>query len=142
MSKPKKWDSMTTEEQESWMENKRKICRKWRKENPQRNRDLNNKWKRENPNKVRDSVYKWMAKNPEKVKSYKKSQAALERNREFEKTYLIVRRKKREENPLNRREIERKSREKLRNQAAADQFFILAGAAQTITEAISKLKNK
>ena len=66
----------------------------------------------------RESQRKYRVANPEKV-------------REKERKY-------RAENPEKRRESDRKTKQKTKNQSAADQFFIMAGAAEQLT----KLKPK
>ena len=81
----------------------------------------------------RKSAAKYRETNLEKGRDYSRKwrEANLEKARE-------IYRKWREENPKKAREACRKTYCKLRQKAAADQFFILAGAA----ESISKLKLK
>ena len=111
MAKPKNWDSMTPSEQEAWLLRKREQC-------------LNRvrKYREANREKVREADRKSYKANPNKKR---------EHSRKWEKA-----------NPEKAREACRKRvikfRQKSRQQTAADQFFILAGAA----ESISKLKLK
>jgi hypothetical protein len=87
--------------------------------------------------KERGYVLKWRKLNGEKVqekskeRSRKWRKANREKKREREREY-------RKANPEKILERERKSKQKTKQQTAADQFFILAGAA----ESISKLKLK
>jgi hypothetical protein len=83
-----------------------------------RKRESNRKHRKANPEKERKRERKWREANPEKLREH------------F--------RKYREANREKRRESSLKSYCKSRQQTAADQFFILAGAA----ESISKLKLK
>ena len=68
--------------------------------------------------KVREYDRKWQAANPEKMREFK--------------------RKWSDANPEKVREKDRKLYRKTRQQSAADQFFIMAGAAEQLT----KLKPK
>ena len=70
--------------------------------------------------KDRERNRKWREANPEKVR---------ERKRKYH-----------EANLEKVRERKRKYREKNRNQAAADQFFIMAGAAEQISKIFSARK--
>jgi hypothetical protein len=83
-----------------------------------RKRELDRKWHEANPEKVRG-------------KSRKYYEANREKQREKDRKYY-------EANPEKMREQSLKSYQKAKQQSAADQFFILAGAA----ESISKLKLK
>jgi len=72
--------------------------------------------------KQREHVRKWRKANPEKARE----------------KYRKCARKWREANPEKQRELKRKTYRKTRQQSAADQFFIMAGAAEQLT----KLKPK
>lgn len=52
MSKPKKWDIMTTEEQEAWRAMKRRAALKWRKSNLEKARKNFQNWYNLNRDKV------------------------------------------------------------------------------------------
>jgi hypothetical protein len=104
MSKPKKWPTMTVEEQEAWRENK-KTKEKARNQNPER--IAYQKSRNQNPERI--AYQKAYRQNPE----YKASRRTQE-YQASQNAYL----------------------KKLRDQAAADQFFVMAGAA----EQISKIK--
>ena len=118
MSKPKKWDLLSSVEQEAWRMRNREGCRKYREENPEKCREQKRKRYESNRDKVRESSRKWRVSNPEK--------------------YREAKRKYREANLKKAREISLKSYYKTRKQTAADQFFIMAGAAEQLT----KLKPK
>lgn len=109
---------MTPSEQEAWRERKREYVRKWHAANPEKVREYKRKWEAANPEKMREKKRKWREVNPKKVLEYQ--------------------RKYRNANPEKDQERCRKTYRKTRQQSAADQFFILAGAA----ESISKLKLK
>ena len=83
-----------------------------------RKRESNRKHRKANPEKERKRERKWREANPEKLREH------------FRKHY--------EANPEKCRESSRKCRQKTRQQSAADQFFIMAGAAEQLT----KLKPK
>lgn len=86
-------------------------------------------WRRE---KYREAYHKWRAKNPEKRREADRNRYAAnaKKRRESQRNWAAL-------NPEKRREYERKSRNKSCNQSAADQFFVMAGAA----EQISKITN-
>ena len=118
MSKPKNWDALSHVEQEAWRDKKRESERKWREANPEKMREQARKWYLANCEKHLELSRKWREANPEKKQ---------ERNRKW-----------REANPEKARESGRKSYYETRQQTAADQFFIMAGAAEQLT----KLKPK
>jgi len=101
-------------------ENKEKILeleRKRKAANPERFREKDRKWASENKQKVAENSRRWRAANPEKARE--------------------VSRKYRESNPEKVLEKHRKHRERKRNQSAADQFFIMAGAAEAIKDTLN-----
>ena len=81
-------------------------------------RESDRKWREANPEKARESVRKYREANPEKKRKtdHKYRKANLEKVRESNC----------------------KTKQKAKNQSAADQFFIMAGAAEQLT----KLKPK
>lgn len=133
MAKPAKWDSMTPSEQEAWREKQREHVRKWRKDNHEKHLESKRKRYEANPEKQREQNRKWREANPEKERESRREQYAANSEKVRESN-----RKWSEANPEKRREINLKSYYKTRQQTAADQFFILAGAA----ESISKIKLK
>jgi hypothetical protein len=114
MSKPKKWDTMTPEEREAWMVKKRDHARKWRAANPEKCRESCRNSRAANPEKKRENDRRWRAENPKKRRGHS--------------------RKWRDENPEKSREIDRKCKSKSKTQTAADQFFIMAGAAEALKQ--------
>lgn len=79
--------------------------------------------------KSREACRKCIAANPQKYREIRKKwrDSNPEKNSE-------INRKWREENREEYREARRKSFKKKRKQAAADQFFIMAGAAESISQ--------
>ena len=122
MAKPAKWDSMTPSEQEAWREKNQKACRKWYAANREKVRKSSRKWQAANPGKKREFDRKYREANLDKRRknASRYREANLEKVREYNRKRMI------------------KSRQKTLQQTAADQFFIFAGAA----ESISKLKLK
>jgi len=116
--KPKNWDALSPVEQEAWRVKKQESDRKWREANTEKAREKSRKWRNANLEKCRERELKYREANPEKRRKA---------NREW-----------REANRDELRERCRKSYCKSRQQSAADQFFILAGAAEQLT----KLKPK
>ena len=109
---------MTPSEQEAWRAKGRESNRKYRAENPEKTRELGRKYYEANREKRRESVRKWLEANSEKQReSARKHYAA---------------------NSEKQRESARKAAKKAKQQTAADQFFIMAGAAEQLT----KLKPK
>jgi len=152
MSRPKAFNTWTPEQQEDWLEKRREYLRKWaaanRKKNPEKVADNQRKWRASNPEKVTEGERKWRASNPEKVaESQRKHYAAnVEKFAEKQRKYRAAnpekvtdkQRKYREANP----NYYRKYRAAIRQQDAADQFFVMVGAAQQISEAIGKPNKK
>ena len=95
-------------------EKAREKCRKWRSANAKKIKEIRRKLRADNPEKFRDLGRKYYAAKIEKER---------ERNR---KNYAANAEKKREQS--------QKSKTKRRNQAAADQFFIMAGAVESISQ--------
>lgn len=118
MYKPKNWDLLSPVEQEAWRERKREYVRKWHAANPEKVREYKRKWEAANPKKMREKKRKWREANPKKARE--------------------AQRKYRNANPEKDQERCRKRYHKTRQQTAADQFFIMAGAAEQLT----KLKPK
>ena len=46
--------------------------RKWRKENPEKDRERKRKWRKENPEKAKEQSRKWKKENPEKDRAHKR----------------------------------------------------------------------
>ena len=84
----------------------KEIVRKWQKKNPEKVKEYNKKWQKKNPEKVKEIVRKWQKKNPEKVKE--RQRKYREENPEKVKERH---RKYREENPEKVKELVRKWRE-------------------------------
>ena len=122
MYKPKNWDLLSHVEQEAWREKKREASRKHYAANTKKVLEAGRKWCKENREKKREI-------------SRESQRKRYEANREKLKEYA---RKYYKANHEKRRKSDRKTKQKTRQQTAADQFFILAGAA----ESISKLKPK
>ena len=118
MYKSKNWDLLSPIEQEALRVNARKINRKYREANAEKCRESRRKNYEANREKKIEYARKWAAANLDKVRESKR------------KNYKA--------NPEKSLERKRKLRHKTRQQTAADQFFILAGAAEQLT----KLKPK
>ena len=118
MAKPAKWDSMTPGEQEAWRVKQRGYQRKYSELDSKKVREAKRKYYEANFEKCREYQRKHYAANPEKHRKSK--------------------RKWREANLEKSRKDALEAYYKTRQQSAADQFFIMAGAA----ESISKLKPK
>ena len=117
-SKPKNWDALSTVEQEAWQAKQRGKDRKYYEANRERKREKDRKYYEANPEKQRERKLKYYEANPEKQREQK--------------------RKYREANREKLRKKSLKSYYKTLQQTAADQFFIMAGAAEQLT----KLKPK
>ena len=118
MYKPKNWDALSPVEQEAWRVKDRESCRKYYEANREKKLEKRRKYREANREKLRERWHKHYAANPEKQReSARKHYAA---------------------NPEKQRESARKAAKKAKQQAAADQFFIMAGAAEQLT----KLKPK
>lgn len=135
MSKPKSWDSLTPEAQEAWKQKERARLRKYRAENPEKTRELLLKYWAKNTEKINDRKRKYYAKNTEKINENMREWRA--KNPKKTKEYG---RKHHAKNLEEIREKQRKQKRKYRNQKAADQFFILAGAAESLTNLITQNK--
>jgi hypothetical protein len=61
--KTRKWRDENPEKQ-------REYARRWQAENPEKVRDKNRRWRAENPEKVREAVRRWQSENPEKQREY------------------------------------------------------------------------
>lgn len=158
MSKPKKWPTMTPEEQEAWLERRRESRRKWQVKNPEKVREKKRKWndankeknreqsrnyREANPERVIETARKWRSKNKEKVREYSRKRRAANPEKVLEydrkrrasnpEKFREKWRKYREENLEKARETDRKRFKKSADQVAADQFFLMTGAAEQIT---------
>ena len=122
MTKPKNWDLLLPVEQEAWRAKKRESDRKYREENTEKLRESKRKYREANCEKARELRREQYAANPEKVREWNRKwrESNLEKHRESDRKRMI------------------KFRHKTRQQSAADQFFIMAGAAEQLT----KLKPK
>ena len=98
-----------------------------------KDRERNRKYYEANRDKVLEACCKWKLANPEKKRESdrKWQKANSKKTQESDRKWRVA-------NPEKHREAVRKSKRKAKQQTAADQFFILAGAA----ESISKLKLK
>jgi len=87
--------------------------------------------------KEREYRRKLHAANREKVAEYQRKYRAANREK-----FAEYHRKRRAANAEKFAEYDRKRRAAARQQDAADQFFVMAGAAQQISEVIGKPKQK
>jgi hypothetical protein len=110
MTKPKSFGTWTTEKQEEWREKQREIQRQSYQRNPQKAHKNCARWRKNNPEKLREIKESWRKLNTDKIN----------RSRYF----------KRMECP----EIKKQENLRYRNQKAADQFFIMAGAAEQLSK--------
>ena len=110
MAKPKSFDSWTPEKQEEWREGNKQRQRKYRAANRE---------------KIVESWRKYHAANREKITERQRKYRA-ENRKEVEESY-------RKYHAKNREKCAEKCR-KHRNQKAADQFFIMAGAAEQLSK--------
>jgi hypothetical protein len=110
MSKPKKWDTMTPEEQEEWRETNRERNRKWRRENPERAKELGLRSKTKYREKYNEKQKIKRRANPEKTREEYRNryEKTIEKCRESARNYA---RRKKLENPEKVREAQRKWRQ-------------------------------
>jgi hypothetical protein len=114
MAKPKSFDTWLPEKQEEWREKERERVRKWREVNPEKERERARKWREANPEKERERRRKRYEANSEKEREY------------VRKRYAV--------NSEKQREYFRKRYAASTQQSAADQFFVMAAAAQELTQ--------
>jgi hypothetical protein len=110
MTKPKSFDSWAPEKQEEWRERERECARKWFAANREKAAQYWSKYRTANREKRVEKNRKYRAENREKI---------LEKNRKYK---------------AENREKMLEYFKKYRNQKAADQFFIMAGAAEQLSK--------
>ena len=118
MRKPKNWDLLSPIEQEAWRVKRREADRKQYEANREKHYKKCNKWRAANRERVQECVRKYREANREKRREQDRKYYAENPGKEIKRVY--------------------KAKQKAKNQSAADQFFIMAGAAEQLT----KLKPK
>lgn len=166
MSKPKSFDSWTPEKQEEWLKRRCAAACKWQSENKDKKKaydkkryeskkeeiiEKNARWAKNNPDKKAIIHRRWDEKNREKKNTLAKIRYRLNleenrrRSRESARKARVnnpekarARCKKwRDENPEKSKEKTRKTHQKRKNQQAADNFFLMAGAVEEINQAMT-----
>jgi hypothetical protein len=115
MSKPK---NMTLEQEAAWNEKQQEYYRKYREANRKKLYEKAREYRKANPKKILENARKMVLK-----RYYANYEKAREQKLKWNKA-----------NPEKIRKTNLKFYCKTRNQAAADQFFILSAAAQQISD--------
>ena len=110
MSKPK---DMTPEQEEEWKQRNRKRVKDWQIANPDRKRQSQRTWAKQNPEDNKERQRRFYQRNRERL---------LEKHKKY-----------RESNRNKSRSCVNKSMNKAKMQKASDQFFIMAGAAEQLS---------
>jgi len=132
MSWPKAFDSWTPEQKDAWREKIAEYRCKYEAANRKKIAERQRKRYKANREKIAEYQRKYRAANAEKLAERQRQRYEANREKMVKRS-----RKYQAANREKLAEYRRNWKAATRQQAAADQFFVMAGAAQQISETIS-----